>query len=215
MEAKLTDKQLNRLEDGREYRSMIMSVRAAGEDTGEMIVEGYATTFNQPYILYTSRYYTIVEQIDPGAFNGCDMSDVILQYDHTGRVFARNKNGTLSLEVDSVGLKIRADLSGTEIGRQLYQEIKGGYTDKMSFGFVVAEDRREYVEDREKEHETCTRTITKVSKLYDVSAVSIPANDMTSISARRFADGVIGEIKAERLKRADAARKIKLKLLEV
>lgn len=215
MEAKLTDKQLNRLEDGREYRSMIMSVRAAGEDTGEMIVEGYATTFNQPYILYTSRYYTIVEQIDPGAFNGCDMSDVILQYDHTGRVFARNKNGTLSLEVDSVGLKIRADLSGTEIGRQLYQEIKGGYTDKMSFGFVVAEDRREYVEDRENEHETCTRTITKVSKLYDVSAVSIPANDMTSISARRFADGVIGEIKAERLKRADAARKIKLKLLEV
>ena len=215
MEAKLTDKQLNRLEDGREYRSMIMSVRAAGEDTGEMIVEGYATTFNQPYILYTSRYYTIVEQIDPGAFNGCDMSDVILQYDHTGRVFPRNKNGTLSLEVDSVGLKIRADLSGTEIGRQLYQEIKGGYTDKMSFGFVVAEDRREYVEDRENEHETCTRTITKVSKLYDVSAVSIPANDMTSISARRFADGVIGEIKAERLKRADAARKIKLKLLEV
>lgn len=215
MEAKLTDKQLNRLEDGREYRSMIMSVRAAGEDTGEMIVEGYATTFNQPYILYTSRYYTIVEQIDPGAFNGCDMSDVIFQYDHTGRVFARNKNGTLSLEVDSVGLKIRADLSGTEIGRQLYQEIKGGYTDKMSFGFVVAEDRREYVEDRENEHETCTRTITKVSKLYDVSAVSIPANDMTSISARRFADGVIGEIKAERLKRADAARKIKLKLLEV
>ena len=215
MEAKLTDKQLNRLEDGREYRSMIMSVRAAGEDTGEMIVEGYATTFNQPYILYTSRYYTIVEQIDPGAFNGCDMSDVIFQYAHTGRVFARNKNGTLSLEVDSVGLKIRADLSGTEIGRQLYQEIKGGYTDKMSFGFVVAEDRREYVEDRENEHETCTRTITKVSKLYDVSAVSIPANDMTSISARRFADGVIGEIKAERLKRADAARKIKLKLLEV
>ncbi len=215
MEAKLTDKQLNRLEDGREYRSMVMSVRAAGEDTGEMIVEGYATTFNQPYTLYTSRYYTIVEQIDPGAFNGCDMSDVIFQYDHTGRVFARNKNGTLSLEVDSVGLKIRADLSGTEIGRQLYQEIKGGYTDKMSFGFVVAEDRREYVEDRENEHETCTRTITKVSKLYDVSAVSIPANDMTSISARRFADGVIGEIKAERLKRADAARRIKLKLLEV
>jgi HK97 family phage prohead protease len=215
VEAKLTDKQLNRLEDGREYRSMVMTVRAAGEDTGEMIVEGYATTFNQPYTLYTSRYYTIVEQIDPGAFNGCDMSDVIFQYDHTGRVFARNKNGTLSLEVDSVGLKIRADLSGTEIGRQLYQEIKGGYTDKMSFGFIVAEDRREYVEDRENEHETCTRTITKVSKLYDVSAVSIPANDMTSISARRFADGVIGEIKAERLKRADAARKIKLKLLEV
>lgn len=215
MEAKLTNKQLNRLEDGREYRSMVMTVRAAGEDIGEMTVEGYATTFNQPYTLYDSRYFTVLEQVDPGAFRDCDMSDVIMQYDHEGRVFARNKNGTLSLEVDDVGLKIRADLSGTDIGRQLYQEIKGGYTDKMSFGFIVAEDRREYVEDRENDHETCTRTLLKISKLYDVSAVSIPANDMTSISARRFADGVIGEIQAERLKRADAVRKIKLKLLEV
>ena len=157
----------------------------------------------------------MLEQVDPGAFRDCDMSDVIMQYDHEGRVFARNKNGTLSLEVDNVGLKIRADLSGTDIGHQLYQESKGGYTDKMSFGFLVAEDRREYVEDRENNHETCTRTLLKISKLYDVSAVSIPANDMTSISARRFADGVIGEIQAERLKRADAVRKIKLKLLEV
>lgn len=208
----LNDKQLNKLENGREYRAMVMEVRAVDGNEESMIVEGYATTFNQPYLLYDGRYYKIIEQIAPTAFSECDMSDVIMQYDHAGRVFARTRNGTLTLTVDAIGLKVTADLSGTDIGRQLYQEIKGGYTDKMSFGFVVAEDQRVSTEDYETGVETVTRTITKIKKLYDVSAVSIPANDMTSISARRFADGVIDEIKAERLERAK--KKLKL-MLEV
>ena len=209
MEHNLTDKQLSRLEDGREYRAMTMTVRSADEE-GNMEVEGYATTFNQPYLLYDGRYYKLYEKIDPGAFNECDMTDVVMQYDHEGRVFARTKNGTLSLSPDATGLKVAADLGGTDIGRQLYQEIKGGYTDKMSFGFVVAEDKRETIVDHENNVEIVNRTITKIKKLYDVSAVSIPANDMTSISARRFADGVIGEIKAERLERANKAKRIKI-----
>lgn len=214
MEIKLSNRQLNRLENGREYRAMTMTVRAAGEGDENMIVEGYATTFNQPYELYSEPGYRVLEQIAPSAFAECDMSDVIMQYDHEGRVFARNKNGTLSLSADAIGLKIVADLGGTDISRQLYQEIKGGYTDKMSFGFVVAEDKRECVIDHESGIETITRTITKIKKLYDVSAVSLPANDMTSISARRFSNGVIEEIKAERLKRANRVKKLKL-LLEV
>lgn len=208
----LNDKQLNKLENGREYRAMVMEVRAVDGNEESMIVEGYATTFSQPYLLYDGRYYKIIEEIAPTAFSECDMSDVIMQYDHTGRVFARTRNGTLTLTVDAIGLKVTADLSGTDIGRQLYQEIKGGYTDKMSFGFVVTEDQRVSTEDYETGVETVTRTITKIKKLYDVSAVSIPANDMTSISARRFADGVIDEIKAERLERAK--KKLKL-MLEV
>lgn len=205
----IPDKLLRKIENGREYRTMTMSVRAAGDDNGEMIVEGYATTFNQPYLLYDWRDYKVMEQIHPDAFKDCDMTDVIMQYDHEGRVFARNKNGTLTLSVDTTGLKVTADLSGTDLGRQLYQEIKGGYTDKMSFGFTVAEDQRVSTVDHENNVETVTRTITKIKKLYDVSAVSIPANDGTSISARRTADGVIEQLKAERLERA----KNKLKLL--
>ena len=204
-DCKLTDKQLNKLNNGREYRAMTMAVRAA--DDNEMVVEGYATTFNQPYILYESSYYTVREQIDPHAFDDCDMSDVIMQYDHEGRVFARNKNGTLKLNVDSIGLKVTADLSGTEIGKQLYEEIKGGYTDKMSFGFIVEEDTRVCTDNKETGHEDCLRTITKIKKLFDVSAVSLPANDMTSISARKYSDGVIEELKEEKRKRA------KLKLM--
>ena len=84
----------------------------------------------------------------------------------------------------------------------------------MSFGFVVAEDKKEYEEDYEKDFEVCTRTITKIKKLYDVSAVSLPANDATSISARKYSDGVIADIKAERLKRANRIKKINI-LLEV
>ena len=209
----LNDKQLARLSDGREYRAMSMTARDADEGDG-MIVDGYATTFNQPYLLYDGRDYKVLEQIAPSAFDECDMSDVIMQYNHEGRVFARNRNGTLTLTADAIGLKMTADLSGTDIGRQLYQEIKGGYTDKMSFGFVVAEDQRTVIVDHETNVETVTRTITKIKKLYDVSAVSIPANDMTSISARRYADGVIDGIKAERLERAKKLKKLRL-MLEV
>ena len=82
----------------------------------------------------------------------------------------------------------------------------------MSFSFVVGEDKRETTEDYENSIEIVNRTITKIKKVYDVSAVSIPANDLTSISARRYADGVIGNIKAERLERAK--KKLKL-MLEV
>lgn len=207
----LNDKQLRRLSDGREYRAMTM--RALG-DSDAMIVEGYATTFNQPYMLYDGGDYRVMEQIAPTAFAQCDMTDVIMQYDHEGRVFARNRNNTLALSVDATGLKMTADLGGTDIGRQLYQEIKGGYTDKMSFGFVVAEDQRTATMDYNTGVETVLRTITKIKKLYDVSAVSIPANDMTSISARRYADGVIDGIKAERLERANKRKKLIL-MLEV
>ena len=206
------NKNMEKMEAGREYRAMQMEIQES--DEGKLLVEGYATTFNEPYTLYDGRYYKVIEQIDPHAFDECDMSDVIMQYDHEGRVFARNKNETLELSVDEKGLKIRADLGGTEIGKQLYEEIKGGYTDKMSFGFTVGEDKKEYVMDYENDVETCTRTITKVKKLFDVSAVSLPANDMTSISARRFSDGVIEKIKAERLERANRIKRIKI-MMEV
>ncbi len=185
-----------RIADGREYRNM--ELRAADDDGDEYLVEGYATVFNQPYLLWEEDGYRVFEQVDRDAFAGCDMSDVIMQYNHEGRVFARISNGTLTCRPDDHGLLTRALLGGTEIGRQLYDEIKGGYTDQMSFGFVVAEDAREIVEDEETKEITITRTIKRIQKLYDVSAVSIPANPATSIAARTYGEGVIAEAKAER-----------------
>lgn len=213
----------SKMNEGRQYRDIDLSTferRAEGDK--ERIVSGYAATFNQQYELYRLAYggtvYIVKEQIDAHAFDDADMSDVIMQYNHEGRVFARLSNKTLEISTDGHGLHMRADLGGTEIGRQLYEEIEGGYTTKMSFGFKVGADKRE--EQRERNEETGTqiitvlRTITKITKLYDVSAVSLPANDATSISARNFGEGVIAEIMEEFQKRETHKRKIKL-LLEV
>ena len=157
----------------REYRSMTM---AAGDE--EYKVKGYATTFDDPYTLYEDKDLVLKEIIDRSALDEADMSDIIMQYDHEGRVFARIANGTLQLTEDDHGLKITANLGGTEIGRQLFEEIQGGYTNKMSFGFTVTGEERRTSKDADG-HITVLRTITKIGKLFDVSAVSLPANDAT------------------------------------
>ena len=192
----------------REYRTMFLEVKEIEDES--KIVEGYASTFNSPYELWRTPEVIISEQVDRHAFDETDMDDVIMQYDHQGRVFARKSNNTLTVMPDDTGLLINADLGGTTIGRQLYEEIKGGYTNKMSFGFTVTEDTW----DDEKGEDgviRSLRTIMKVGKLYDVSAVSLPANDQTSISARNISDGVIKRLEAERL---EAQRKAALAELE-
>lgn len=182
----------------REYRNLTLRAIDYDPDEARKVVEGYASTFDEAYTLFDGDGWRYDEIVDRGAFDATDMSDVIMQYDHQGRVFARNKNNTLEVIPDEKGLFIRADLGGTELGRELYDEIRGGYTDKMSFGFTVT---GEY-EEREKLDDgfvIYTRHIKSVGKLYDVSAVSIPANDGTSISVRNLTDGVIARIQAERL----------------
>jgi HK97 family phage prohead protease len=189
----------------REFREMRIAARDAETlEEGRKVVEGYATTFDQPYKLAEWDDVEIWEVVDRSAFDGCDMGDVIMQYDHEGRVFARTRNKTLTAEPDDNGLFITADLGGTEIGRALYEEIAGGYTDRMSFGFTVAKDQR--VEETDSDgHTKITRTILEVGKLYDVSAVSLPANPGTSISARTQAwiDGEIEKVRAERRERLE------------
>ena len=188
----------------REYRDMTLAAIEAKQDEEDQaeerkVVEGYATTFDAPYVLYEDEDLVFLEQVDAKAFKNTDMNDVIMQYNHEGRVFARQTNGTLEVKADDKGLFISADLGGTEIGRELFEEIRGGYTNKMSFGFKVdGEDWDEQRKDGEKDR--VLRTITSISKLYDVSAVSIPANDATSISVRELSDGVIRRAEAERLK---------------
>ena len=191
----------------REYRKIDALMETRTEEDGRMIVEGYATTFNQPYELMRMKDMIVNEQVDANEFAETDMSDVIMQYDHQGRVFARVKNGTLALTPDEHGLRIRADLSGTEIGRQLFEEINGGYTNKMSFGFTVAGENRKRSKDAEG-NTILLRTITKIGKLFDVSAVSMPANDATEISARSIGDGLIAEAEKEIQAEEERERKI-------
>lgn len=191
----------------REYRDFILAVVPTPDEESEerMTVRGYASTFDQPYTLWEDDEFVVQEQVDSKAFDEADMSDVIFQYNHEGRVFARVSNGTLRVGPDEQGLAIEGDLGGTDIGRQLFQEIRGGYTTKMSYGYTVKEDRWE---DRKLEDGRTLelRTITSIGKVYDVSAVSIPANNATSISVRNLSDGVIKEVRAERLKALELER---------
>ena len=181
----------------REYRTVAapLSVAAAAKriDT-EYYVEGYATTFDKPYLLYEfedgTKFY---ERIDAHALDDADMSDVIMQYDHEGRVFARESNNTLILIPDHKGLLIAADLGKTDLARGLYQDIEAGMITKMSWAFTVSEESYDRA--------TRTRTILKIKKVYDVSAVSIPANGDTEIAARNFASRSYEAEKQERLKR--------------
>lgn len=198
----LEEEILNKLNKGREFRAMSMTA-TDGEAEDSYTVEGYATTFNEPYYLYTiyneddTVHGIVYEEVDRDAFREADTSDVIMQYDHVGRVFARLSNNTLSLEEDDHGLKIRAYLGGTELGRQLYDEIKGGYTNKMSFGFSVSKAHLE----RHANGRDYIRKIEGIKKLYDVSAVSYPQNPFTSISeaTRAALDGEIQKLEQERL----------------
>lgn len=203
-----------KLNEGRQFRAIdTRNIEHRIAEDGERIVEGYATVFDTPYMLFEEKGYKLFEVIDRGAFDNCDMSDVIMQYDHVGRVFARTSNGTLALDVDEKGLHIRARLGGTDLGKQIYDEIAGQYTDKMSFGFTV---RGERAEREENDNEVIvTRHVTDVSKLWDVSCVSIPANDATTINARNFFDGVIKEIEAERLKRKKLLTRLKMENIEL
>jgi HK97 family phage prohead protease len=186
----------------REYRNV--ELRDFELKDENYIVEGYATTFDAPYLLVEFDGVKYYEQISRDAFDEADMSDVIFLYDHEGMVFARLSNNTLTLELDEKGLKVRADLSSTTQSREMFEAIKTGLVTKMSWAFTVREDAWD--------DETNTRTILKVKKVYDVSAVSIPANPDTSISARNYVNGVIERREAERLQRQKKINQIKLKI---
>lgn len=194
----------------REYRAMpVMQIRAAEGEGKTYKVRGYASTFNEPYVLYEDLDGAIYEQIAPSAFDGCDMSDVIFQFDHAGMVYARTSNGSLTVGTDEHGLWVEADLGLTEEARKIWEAISVGLITRMSFCFTITGS--------EWDEKSKTDTITEIGKLYDVSAVSIPANPGTEISTarKRFLDGVIQEKRAERLAAEARARRIKIMQLKV
>lgn len=185
----------------RQYRALVapLSARSDGEKRidSECYVEGYASTFDDPYVLWESydgvKFYEIVSA---DAFRDADFSDVIMQYDHQGKVLARTSNRSLIVEPDKHGLFIAADLSGSQAARDLYEEIRSGLVTRMSWAFTLAAE--------EYDRETHTSTITRVKKVYDVSAVSYPADPNTEISARNLLNGEIEQSRKELARRKSA-----------
>lgn len=187
----------------REYRN-----QGQFEVSENYSVEGYASTFER-YAMMEIDGVTYYEQIDRNAFDEADMSDVVFLRDHQGRVLARTKNGAVELSVDDHGLHQRTDLGLTGASKEMYEDIKAGNYSQMSFSFTVGEDAYD--------KDTRTRTILRIKKLYDISAVAFPANPYTEIglSARDYFNGVIEMEKAERLeaeKRERARKALQLKI---
>ena len=178
----------------RQYRAF--EVRA--EPDG-MVVEGYAAVFDTSNVMFECDGIQYKEVIDRSAFGSTQMSDVVMNYNHGGKPVARTKNSTLNLTVDDYGLKVHADLSSSRESRELFEEIKAGLIDKMSFAFTVNEEAYN--------QETHTRRITGIKRLYDVAAVDIPAYDSTSITARSFFEAEAERERAEARNALELARK--------
>lgn len=170
--------------DKRMYRNFAASNFQIRDKEGEersYVVEGYASTFDEPYELWDDVY----EVIDRHAFDDCDFSDVIFQLNHEGAPLARTRNKSLAVSIDDHGLFVHADLGGSEAGRDLHEAITNGLIDQMSFGFIIADGGFEW------DDQTHTSRITAIRKCFDVSGVSIPANPATEIHARDYLNGVI------------------------
>lgn len=162
----------------KETRFSSIESRKDEENENKMVVEGYAIVFNEDTLIGTEEH-GFVEAIDKDALKEANMKDVPFKYNHTDNVLilARTRNGSLSLEVDEKGLKIRAELIDTTSNRDIYKSIEAGLLDKMSFAFTVK------AQNWDKSGKLPKRTITAIDRLFDVSVVDLPAYDQTSIQA--------------------------------
>ena len=188
----------------RQYRSMSMTVQPQSEkliDT-DYYVEGYAANYER-YLLWEDGASSVYEQFTRENFEGVDLSDVIMQYNHQGEVFARCKNGSLIVRTDDKGLFIAADLGQTARGKEVYEMISKGMIDKMSWSFIP--------EGMHFDSKTRTVTYSGIKKIFDVSAVSIPANDTTDIHVKSFVDGEITKAMQELHRREALKLAIKIK----
>ena len=190
----------------RQYRSMSMTVQPQSEkliDT-DYYVEGYAANYER-YLLWEDGASSVYEQFTRENFEGVDLSDVIMQYNHQGEVFARCKNGSLIVRTDDKGLFIAADLGQTQRGKEVYEMIAKGMIDKMSWSFIP--------EGMHFDSKTRTVTYSGIKKIFDVSAVSIPANDTTDIHVKSFVDGEITKAVQELHRREAEILRLKIKAI--
>ena len=201
----MTPETKNKLKSERQIRALqvFAPTPEAKRIDSSYYVEGYAARY-EPYVLYELEDGPIYERFEPGCFDGCDMSDVIFQLNHQGTVMARQSNGSLIVEPDATGLFTAADLGRTEAARRLYEEISTGMITKMSWGFILGEHY----------YDSETRTIVhkSVKKIFDVSAVSIPANQNTEINARSWGDGVIDLAARSEAELEERRKKMRLKI---
>ena len=172
--------------DDFEIRSAAFNVveDRAGEagDASGLVIEGYAVVFDSPAEIGDIHGGGFIEEIAPTAFDGIDLAraDVPLKVEHgeSPVILARTRNKSLQLVADSHGLKIRAQLLKCDAA--WIERIKSGLYSSMSFAFIVDRDGEEISQ----RNGVMYRRIKKVSRLWDVSIVAVPAYASTELCAR-------------------------------
>ena len=160
----------------RQMRSAASEFQTREED-GDLFIEGYFSVFNTNYELWPGA----TESVAPGAFSKTLSGDVRALVDHESHlVLGLNKAGTLELQEDSRGLwgRIKINPSDSD-AMNLYERVRRGDVDQCSFGFDILSEDTEFREDG-----SVHWTIREV-KLYEVSVVTFPAYEETSVSARK------------------------------
>lgn len=177
----------------REYRANPETIEIR-EENGGFKIRGYAAVFNQ---LSEPIMGLFRERILPGAFRKSLQNDVrALVNHHASEIIGRTKNGTLTLREDDHGLYVEIRPPNTTAGRDVVENIRGGYLDQMSFGFSVDEDGQKWSKTDKGER---LRDLTDVD-VFDVSVVAFPAYTKTSVSVRAlWPDGVPDDIEKLRL----------------
>lgn len=156
--------------------TMTAEVRAVDTEDGSLKIGGYAATFNAEATGLNFR-----EVIAPGAFTRALASNdpvfLLVNHDMEGIPLASTQSGTLQLRQDKTGLYMEATLdSANPKAQELSSALRRGDMDKMSFAFKVSPDGQT--------RDAGLRTLTDIERLYEVSVVTLPAYDSTSVGMR-------------------------------
>jgi len=156
--------------------TMVAEVRAVATDDGSLKIGGYAATFNSEASGLNFR-----EVIAPGAFTRALASDdpvfLLVNHDMEGIPLASTQSGTLKLRQDTNGLYMEATLDpANPKAQELSSALRRGDMDKMSFAFTVSPEGQT--------RDAGLRTINDIERLYEVSVVTLPAYDSTSVGMR-------------------------------
>lgn len=203
--------QMNQMFKHNDYRRLMQVRILEGlEDSSQMVIEGKAITFDDATVLFVHEGTEYKEIISRGALDNADLSYAYLKYNHSSNIMAmaRTKNNTLQIEVRNDGVWIKAILANTTAGRDLYELVRSGIIDKMSFAFTIKDETYDKA--------THTWTVRKIDKLYDVAAVEIPAYENTLLFARRLGDAEAcckSEVEASRLERVLKIDSIRQRIL--
>src|SRR5699024_10400559 len=191
----------------KETRSMVEKIELGSEGENENYIEGYALKFGTE----SEDVGGFIETIEQGALKDTDFSDVRALFNHNAdQIIARSSAGTLSLDVDDVGLKFKAKIPNTSYGRDLLENLRNGNINQCSFGFKLADNGDPIKFDDERS--IYKRTLNKISEILDVSVVTYPAYKDTDVAPALRSIDRIKEEKNALEKRKREIEKLKLEL---